>query len=92
MDRDLNLTIVTLEYKESCMNIRFDYYWKCIRIYEKAQKIVGVLKVDYLDFQCEIFEILRELNASYRFLEYFRFFHSILLHLTFKRLAVWLLR
>ena len=36
--------------------------------------VVGVLKVDYLDFPCEKFEILRELPASFRFFEFFCFF------------------
>ena len=43
---------------------------------------VGVLKVDYLDFPCEIFEILCELDvgvklpASFRFFNFFLFFYN----------------
>ena len=41
--------------------------------------VVGIVKADYFDFPCEIFEILCELDvgylpANFRFLENFRLF------------------
>jgi len=42
-----------------------NYFWS---------SVVGVVKVDYFDFPCEIFEILGELPATFRFLEFFCFF------------------